>query len=965
MKQFLLGGLVLFGLISGGVFFNKSTETSERAYTPRDMESDEQARIHGYYEYIKSIRANPATGKVSWEDLAAVRKHINGMSKNKALNLQWNFAGPDDVGGRTRALLIDKTNSNKIWAGGIAGGLFVSTDRGGTWNEFAPLADNLTISSIAQLDNGSIYIGTGSTHEGTPGGTGGSEFPGAGLYKVDVQNTTLIPVLGKGTSVTPPSWGSPSGDYAYINQLVAKGNILYMATGRGLKVYDESLPIDEVNANRCARNPHNPIYLNGTVQVTSTIHDVDVHSNGLVMAAVGGGVWLSPTGACAGGPGDWTQENLSGGRTEIAIAKSNPNYAYAACVSGSGCLSNIWQTRDAGATWQVIGPGGGSFEPYMSANCQGTYDNALDVCPGNEKVIVLGAVTPWKWEESGTPGVGQWTQAASIGGIQKVSPFWMHADQHRVVWEDSANVWVTSDGGIHHSTDGGWTWTHKNSGYNVTTFYSVAITNNGIIAGGTQDNGTQMVGFNSSSNTGLNGLLIRGGDGFDCDFSNLAQSAYSTVYNGALVRHSGSNFVTTTFWDNELDAICNANGDGSGTCGGFYTVGRYWESFNDPYSTDSVKFFADTNYTVGQTVTYKSATSDFITFPFTLTSNLNKGDSILLPDYAQAMYVFDAGSAGIYMTRQAARYDVAPEWDKISNITTATDIEVSKDGRFIWVALGGGIRRISNVELARDSVTGDIRSSGCVLVEQAASGTSGTVTGIAIDPNDPNNVIATVGGYSGGNKVYRCTNGAQAGAPTFTSIQGGGVNALPSTMPVYDAVIDMTDKDRVLLATDWGVFGTENAFTGAVQWTEENTGMAHVPVHEIRQIDDPWLLAPGVSGRVVIGTHGRGFYTTDDIMSTPEMEKDNVITEADVNLSIYPNPTSNFGYFDFVLPTSEQVTYKIYNLKGDLVRSEDLGKLVRGKHNIRFDISGLSAGTYIVGFTAGSTRMVEKIVKMH
>ena len=40
-----------------------------------------------------------------------------------ALNINWSFKGPDDVGSRTRAVVIDRNNSNHILAGGVAGGV--------------------------------------------------------------------------------------------------------------------------------------------------------------------------------------------------------------------------------------------------------------------------------------------------------------------------------------------------------------------------------------------------------------------------------------------------------------------------------------------------------------------------------------------------------------------------------------------------------------------------------------------------------------------------------------------------------------------------------------------------------------------------------------------------------------------------------------------------------------------------
>ena len=71
--------------------------------------------------------------------------------------------GPDNVGGRTRAILIDKDNSNLIYAGGVSGGLWKSNNAGLTWN-IIPGTDQLEFSGVVstcQTSNGDIYFGTG------------------------------------------------------------------------------------------------------------------------------------------------------------------------------------------------------------------------------------------------------------------------------------------------------------------------------------------------------------------------------------------------------------------------------------------------------------------------------------------------------------------------------------------------------------------------------------------------------------------------------------------------------------------------------------------------------------------------------------------------------------------------------------------------------------------------------------
>ena len=96
-----------------------------------------------------------------------------------------------------------------------------------------------------------------------------------------------------------------------------------------------------------------------------------------------------------------------------------------------------------------------------------------------------------------------------------------------------------------------------------------------------------------------------------------------------------------------------------------------------------------------------------------------------------------------------------------------------------------------------------------------------TVTGISINPENPNHVVITLGAYGRTVHVLQSFD-ALAEAPTFTNITGD----LPA-MPVYDAVIDVDDPKRIVVGTDLGIWVTEN---GGVKWEEANDGMARVPV---------------------------------------------------------------------------------------------------------------------------------------
>ena len=241
---------------------------------------------------------------------------------------------------------------------------------------------------------------------------------------------------------------------------------------------------------------------------------------------------------------------------------------------------------------------------------------------------------------------------------------------------------------------------------------------------------------------------------------------------------------------------------------------------------------------------------------------------------------------------------------------------------------------------------------------------------MAVDPNNGNNMIAVSSGYNNGNHVYRSTNAeiAATSSGNFTAIQGG-VNALPR-MPVYSCEIDYNDNDKVILGTEWGVWTSDNAFSAAsgalVEWTDESgNGMTHVPVFSVVQ-QQMWTNMGAVnSGVVYLGTHGRGFYMASDlatgISENPEfldVEDEGFISD----LVVYPNPISANGTIEFDLNANNNVSFKIYNLSGSLVQTQNLGKRTKGHNKVRFNASSLSQGTYILSLDNGTDRKVAKFI---
>ena len=117
------------------------------------------------------------------------------------------------------------------------------------------------------------------------------------------------------------------------------------------------------------------------------------------------------------------------------------------------------------------------------------------------------------------------------------------------------------------------------------------------------------------------------------------------------------------------------------------------------------------------------------------------------------------------------------------------------------------------------------------------------VSRITIDPNDPNKVYVTFGGFSEDN-IYRTTDSGQ----TWTDITGdsSAPTGLPA-VPVHDLDINPGRSDWLYAATDVGIFTSED---GGATWYLPQDGPANVSVDELF-----WL-----GEDLIAVTHGRGMF---------------------------------------------------------------------------------------------------------
>ena len=130
------------------VFSNKETTH----YQPREGVYVQQG-IHGALAYLHSLRANQVTGEIDPSWILDAQAQADRLSAGKTASLEWESMGPDNGGGRTRAILVDRDSSNVVYVGSVSGGLFKSRNGGATWRSMSDPTHNLAVVSICQTAN--------------------------------------------------------------------------------------------------------------------------------------------------------------------------------------------------------------------------------------------------------------------------------------------------------------------------------------------------------------------------------------------------------------------------------------------------------------------------------------------------------------------------------------------------------------------------------------------------------------------------------------------------------------------------------------------------------------------------------------------------------------------------------------------------------------------------------------------
>ncbi|MCG3209543.1 MAG: hypothetical protein FOGNACKC_03170 [Anaerolineae bacterium] len=751
-----------------------------------ENEEDEAATIEQYFQWrfdqMKDESGQIPDGALiealnDRKAMVAAQPSPDSLSALEAgiTNTSWTYAGPGNVGGRIRAIL--PINSSTVFIGSVSGGLWKTTNCCSTSTTWSPIDDwmaNLAISSlIVHPTNANVmYAGTGE------GFNNADAIRGAGVFKS---------TDGGATWTQLPS--TNNSDWHYVNRLAISpdGNNLLAATRTGLYHSADG-------------------GTSWTRRVTGNWLDVKfdptlVGSNNAV-AGGNGYSWYTTGG---GASGTWTKATglPTSGRVELAYAPSNPSIVYASVDKTSG---EVYKSTDGGQSYVLVNSGTG----YLGS--QGYYDNTIWVKPNDPNTIVVGGIDLYKSIDGG----------ATLTQISKWNRSWYyrnppspHADHHALVSIPGSSTALLNgnDGGIYYTGNiatagnnpddynNGWVYMNNNLG--ITQFYGVAGNYNGVLLGGTQDNGQ----LTYTPTGGANGWTYAfGGDGGKSAADPTDPNYFYNEYIFGQVRR-------------------NSNG-GAGT--GEYIWGTYAGGCRAaPYViTDACN---------GQ--------GSFIAPILLDPNNANRlfvGDlSLWVSNDVKTPYVYNSPTGG-------------PQWTAIKPSTGSgiSAIAVAPgDSNVIWVGY-----KNSHIEMTTDGGT----NWTPVDTNIPAANNPGTqVSSIAIDRNESNIVYVGFTGFYTNTALSNLWRTADGGT-TWTSI----MNNLPQ-VPIYAVAINPANSDWLYVGTEIGVFASEN--TGATWNVPTGTGKngdgpANVAVEDLQ-----WMGGGNSTGSTILiaGTHGRGAWTAD------------------------------------------------------------------------------------------------------
>ncbi|MBX7243149.1 MAG: T9SS type A sorting domain-containing protein [Bacteroidia bacterium] len=944
------------------------------------------------------------------------------LSGNVFAQYNWKNAGPDNIGSKTRSIVVD---GNRVIAGSVGGGLWYSENGGISWNKWESYASQQcdpNVTTIAKKDN-KIVVGTGEAtfitsfkvpfdysdvSNDSSGYLGYMGVPGKGVYVSNDNGATWS--NQNGTTQAP--WGSGTnnnvGPFNSVTKvLIHSSGRIYIGTRSGLFYSDDDLATVDTVATDL-----DTTYLARTYTGTGSprwprfndarIFDIEEGKDGAVFVGANdergsrSGGWflrsVANVGSQSGRPLFLGADSIKVGsnlvkigikRSELAVS-ADKSMLYIAGMLTNGELSGIWRSTDNGANWSVAAPQGNPGFTPLALKDNNIYTFTLAVMPDNPKNVVV-AGNSW-YAYSDEKGWLQTAQSSSPGSsLVNYVPNVIYT----VAFDpnNSKVMYVGTDKQIVKSEDGGVTFSQKSKGYEAALSVSAASLQVDI------DDQTDPNPLNHVKE--LVDVVYTGTSNFGVQLNRQYTSDNPTA--------QGFGRVSSNNWsDVQVSYIYPDHVVFQGADQGLVRSGNYGESNETFYG------FPDTLQVTGLTGT-TSSTPDTI---IDRNKSTDAGGGLKDRLASQGFYgpnmsmfvldevipddVLDDGKDAIqalknYIFFCSGRYlwtvqyplgspdGLLPKWNRVSNglvssPNTITSIASSGDAShnvFVGTSDGSVYMFKSPHDLVNYDA-GTTATSSIIKLHEKATGLPKKrwVSSIAVDPLDPKRVVVTYAGYGGWasfdkTKIVCITNDVTAANPVFT--------AIGSTLPevsVYTSefvVNPVTSTSELMVGTHQGLYVSKDMAT----FTQEMADMTgDVPVTDIfvrkyrakmsNLLEKEFTLEK--DNTIYVSAFGRGVFYTGDLSYAREGQNPEIPVVTTTDAKLYPNPASGQFKLEVALTEQANVEVSISGIDGKVLLQSSPVEMQEGVNTLTFLTQGLASGVYLVEVKTEKYNKVLKLV---
>ena len=756
---------------------------------------------NAYYEQEYLNEMNPTTGRTHPENIIELQNQLNSYRPRvpgDAADNPWIERGPNNVGGRTRAILFDPNDaSNKrVFAGGVSGGLWVNndiTDANTSWQQVG-VSENLSVTCITSDPNNSqiMYIGTGESQAG--GGVSGN-----GVWK-------SIDGGSSWTNIFSDSFNTVLRDRLfYINDIKAWNNngtteVFIAVAG----AYDGSSDFPGANITGLYKSIDNGATWSKVILPpipnTSIGNPSSFYEPNDIEIAIDNSIWIGSDDNIYGNGGGTILKSTNGGifsvqhtisnaaRTEIALSSTESAKLFVLAEGTTSTTPIIMQkTEDAFATTTTMAlpndaDSGIPFNDFTRG--QAGYDLVLELDPTNDNILYAGGIDLFRSSDNGTTWI-QMSKWSNNNLLRNKNIPLVHADQHVLVFHptDSDKAIIGNDGGVFfasslseavQSTIPNNSIEARNKDYNIMQFYNGAIAQDitsDVIIAGSQDNGTQFIdgAIKAPSNPGVK---VFGGDG-----------AYT------FIDKDGEYMIVSYFYNNKAMLELPYTGGGK-TLDNDQTTG----SFINPQDLDD-----------NLDILYANAHSSSQDFDSIVRYQGIKSSEVLIKDRIGSNLL-----------------------DNRATVVKVSPFETSSTTLFLGLA-NGKVLKVENANSENPTWRNLKRFNG-------------SVSSIRFG-NDENEILVTFHNY-GVQSIWSSNNGGTS----WMSKEGD----FPD-IPVKDILMNPLNNDQVIIGTELGVWTTYNFKDDSPTWVQANNGMSSVKVTSLElRTEDNTVLAT---------TYGRGMFT--------------------------------------------------------------------------------------------------------